>query len=102
LSEGDATPPVRVTLDELRRTFELVLAHVAEVHGEEIVLRNDYFWSIPAAERYDPYAKPTELTVGQLSESWEWLARLDDDSVLSYALVWLGEILIAIGQQEVT
>ncbi|WP_454198064.1 hypothetical protein [Nocardia sp. Marseille-Q1738] len=94
--------PLSVSLDELRRAFDVLLRHVEEATaGEAIAVDEDYFWSIPPDELYDVYNKPANLTIGQLSESWQHLKDLlaDQDGALGYHLVWLADVLRAIGQR---
>ena len=62
-------PVVRIPVDELRRVFELLVAHAAGKSATELPVDRDYFWSIPNPERYDVYNEPSELTIGQVSES---------------------------------
>ncbi|MCK2029465.1 hypothetical protein KZC54_06945 [Microbacterium sp. KSW4-6] len=64
----------------------------------------DYFWSIPADQLYDVTAAPSGLTIGQLSESFDNIRELDTspDRAISYGLVWLSDLLRAIGQSEVS
>lgn len=93
--------PLTVPFSELRNAFELVLAHVeAMATAQSITLDQDVFWSIPAEELYDVYNTPSDLTIGQLSESWQHLRDLlaDENRVLGYHLVWLADVLRAIGQ----
>ncbi|WP_067473675.1 hypothetical protein [Nocardia amamiensis] len=93
--------PLGVSLDELRRVFGVLLNHVEAVTADEaVVLGKDYFWSVPLAEQYDVYNEPADLTIGQLSESWQHLQDLlaDPDRALRYHLVWLADVLRAMGQ----
>ncbi len=93
--------PLCVSLAELRGSFDALLRHVeASVAGDEIALDRDYFWSIPADELYDVAEEPGNLTIGQLSESWQHLRDLlaDQDRAVGYHLVWLADVLRAIGQ----
>ncbi|WP_306356422.1 MULTISPECIES: hypothetical protein [unclassified Nocardia] len=90
-----------VPLAELRRAFELAIAHAeAAVGTQSVTLDQDYFWSIPPEQVYDVYNRPSDLTVGQLSESWQHLSDLlaHEDRALGYHLVWLADVLRAIGQ----
>lgn len=91
--------PVRV----LREAFELLLQHVEEVEGPQIQLDSDYFWSIPAERLYDVYHEPSALTVGQLTESLGHLERVINEpgTATSYGLVWLADLLRAVGQSVV-
>ncbi|MCP9621934.1 hypothetical protein FOH10_31265 [Nocardia otitidiscaviarum] len=91
-----------VSLTELRRSFNLLLDHVEATTGGDIVrLDEDYFWSIPQDELYVVDRVPPNLTMGQLSWSWQHLTDLlaDPDQAIGYHLVWLAEVLRAVGQK---
>jgi hypothetical protein len=96
--------PTRFTIQELREVFDVLVRHIEEQHGSTIELDVDYFWSIPPAELYDNYDKPSELTVGQLTESLANIRSVaaNPDNAISYALVWLGDILRATGHKLVS
>lgn len=52
---------------------------------------------------YDPYNKPEELTIGQVSESYQWLANIaasGDDDRLPYLLKWFAEVFDAIAHDK--
>ncbi|MFD4657140.1 hypothetical protein ACFWP2_16105 [Kitasatospora sp. NPDC058444] len=92
--------PLSVSLAELRRSFDVLLRHVeASAAGDAVLLDQDYFWSIPPNALYDVTREPDELTIGQLSESWQHLRDVlaDPDRTLGYHLVWLADVLRAIG-----
>lgn len=92
---------LKVPVSELRRLADVLLCHAETVAGDSIVLDADYFWSVPPGELYDVYSEPQELTIGQLSESWQHLRDLlmDQDGAVAYHLVWLADILRALGHQ---
>ena len=88
-----------IEIGELRRAIERVLDHVEQQHGSGVAIPADYFWSVPAPETYDVSSAP-ELTVGQLSESWDNVMKErngDNGDTISFALVWLGDVMKAIG-----
>ncbi|WP_229727925.1 hypothetical protein, partial [Curtobacterium luteum] len=67
-------------------------------NGESVVLREDYFYSLPAPGLYDVSSDPPEATIGQLTESWDNLTTAPAaDRTLNWELVWLGDVLRAIG-----
>ncbi|MFC8039445.1 hypothetical protein ACFUOZ_08835 [Paenarthrobacter sp. NPDC057355] len=96
--------PTSFTTRELREVFDVLMRHVEERHGSTIDVGVDYFWSIPPDAIYDVYDQPTELTIGQLTESLDNIRRVaaDPDRAISYALVWLGDVLRATGHKLVS
>ncbi len=94
---------LQVPVEALRRAADLLLTHVETSHGAVIPLDADYFWSIPPDQRGDVTAEPDEFTIGQLSESLEHLERIlgDPSQGVSYALVWLADVLRAVGEATV-
>ncbi len=98
---GDNSP--RIPLDQLRHAFELALRHIEASTGNVVTLEHDYYWSVPGDELYDVPNEPSALTIGQLSESWQHLESLlaDEDRVVGYHLVWLADVLRAIGHGTV-
>ncbi|WP_145909024.1 hypothetical protein [Kitasatospora viridis] len=91
-----------IPLADLRASFDLLLRRLetTTVDGE-VALDKDYFWSVPAAARYDVTAEPGELTIGQVSESWAHIKNLlaDQDRAVGHHLVWLADVLRAIGHE---
>lgn len=92
-----------VSIDLLRALCVNLLDHVQSVEGPEVRLDKDYYWSVPVEQLYDVYSPPTDLTIGQLSECLTNLERLRDDpsKTTSYALVWLADLIRAVGQAVV-
>ncbi|MEE1931287.1 hypothetical protein V1J52_24465 [Streptomyces sp. TRM 70351] len=92
--------PLQIPLDQLRHAFELALRHIEASVGSTVALERDYFWSVPGDELYDVPNEPRTITIGQLSESWQHLEDLlaDPDRAVSYHLVWLADVLRAIGR----
>ena len=96
------TERVVVEVEALRKIVSKLLDHLAEHQGGEVSLEHDMFWSIASPEIFNVYSRPEDLTIGQLSESWESLCRMaDDDRPLTYGLVWLADVLRAIGMEIV-
>ena len=80
-----------------------MLDHLEQQHGSTVAIPADYFWSVPAPEIYDVTASP-ELTIGQLSESWDNVTserESGDGDTISFALVRLGGVMKAIGRHTV-
>ncbi|MFJ7158641.1 hypothetical protein ACIQUQ_27380 [Streptomyces sp. NPDC101118] len=92
--------PLQIPLDRLRQAFDLALQHIEASAGSTVALQHDYFWSVPGDEAYDVLDEPGTITIGLLSESWQHLEDLlaDPDRVVGHHLVWLADVLRAIGQ----
>ncbi|MFE9566304.1 hypothetical protein ACFYM0_34950 [Streptomyces sp. NPDC006487] len=92
--------PLQIPLDQLRAAFELALQHIEASAGSAVALEHDYFWSVPGDELYDVPNEPKTITIGQLSESWKHLEDLlaDPNRAVGHHLVWLADVLRAIGQ----
>lgn len=91
-----------ISLDQIRHTLLAVLDHVKATYGDTIELESDYFWSIPDKARYDVYNKP-ELTVGQVSEVNEHLAKLAQpgQDVATFQLRWFAQLFDAIAHEKI-
>jgi hypothetical protein len=91
-----------VDLAELRAAVSILLDHLSDIEGTEVALEHDLFWSVATPAIFDVYERPEDLSIGQLSESWENLRRMaENDRPLAYGLVWLGDLLRAIGMEIV-
>jgi hypothetical protein len=92
---------IQIPVEKLREVFDTLLNHVAQDPGQYVTVRKDAFWSIPAPNVYDVYSEPQELTIGMISESWRNLEAMtgQDARVVGYGLVWLAEVLRAIGDE---
>ncbi|MBF6469884.1 hypothetical protein IU427_32695 [Nocardia beijingensis] len=80
--------------------LDVLLDHVEATTANDVVaVDKDYFWSVPTDELYDNYDQPTSLTRGQVSDSWQYLRDLlaDEEYALGYHLVWLADVLRALG-----
>ena len=87
--------------EQLKRACDVLIDHVVATGGS-IRLTEDYFWAVPTDQRFRVDQKPGELTIGQLTECWSNVeSMLADGSTIGYGLVWLGEVLKAIGESRV-
>lgn len=93
----------QIPAERIKNVLELLLRHVTERSGEVIAVQVEEFWSVPSDEVYDIYNTPQQLVIGTISESWHRLEEMlnDDSKVLGYGLVWLSQVLRAIGDDFV-
>lgn len=94
---------MNVSVAELRAITEKLLAHLEQKAGVQIEISMDHYWSVAKDQRYDSYQQPTELDVGQLSDDWAELQKINQgiSDPTSFALVWLSTILRAVGEEIV-
>jgi|GEM_PF-1298237 len=86
-----------IATSELRDVFDRLLAHLESQNGASVTLTEDYYYSIPFPRIYDVSKPAPEPTIGQLTESWDNIHDRDADSTITFELVWLGDLLKAIG-----
>jgi len=91
---------VQVTIATLRALAEKLLSHVESTGYSAVEIPEDYYWDVPADRRYNPYQKPEDLTLGQLSDQWSELEKIlaDKKAILNCDLVWLAAILRRVGE----
>lgn len=86
---------MKIDISTLRKAVDMILSEIEKEGTREINLSKDYYWSIPANERYDPYNSPKDLTLGQLSEDWKETLRIvhESQSPAAYQLEWISALL---------
>lgn len=92
---------MRIKVDDLRATAEILFSYLEATGQGEVTIPHDFYWNVPTEGRYDSYEEPTELDVGQLTEDWDRLQniRQGQSPPVAYALVWLAAVLRAVGEQ---
>lgn len=86
---------MKISRDELLEVMRILLEYIGGTQPAELDVEEDFYWHVPESERYDPYKRPSELTLGQLSDDWSELRKLlDRDRVPSgLDLVWFASLL---------
>jgi hypothetical protein len=87
---------------DLVKSLQWMLDNQVGGKKETFKILHDYYWWIVKEERYTPYNEPTNFTMGQLTMDWENLQETLEGKreATSLHLVWLGCILIAIGESN--
>jgi hypothetical protein len=88
-----------VDLKVTSEAFSLVMSALRGLVGDQVDLDADYYWAVDPAEALHPYEQPKSLGIGQLSDCMAELRSIADDpqKALTYHLVWLGDVLRALG-----
>lgn len=84
------TTDLEVPVATLRHAAEVLLQHLESVTGSTIRLDTDYFWAIPREQRNDPCSRPSELTIGQLTESLDNVERMVRTTTRHSRMGWCG------------
>jgi hypothetical protein len=94
---------MNITLAELRAVSDKLFTHLENRGYTSVDLTVDYYWDFAKQQRYDPYQEPTEFSLGQLSDDWTELQKIQsgEASTIAYALVWLASVLRAVGEEVV-
>lgn len=94
---------MQVKTSELRRACDLIFAHLDQSGHAEVDISKDFYWNVPEDAKYDRYETPSDLDVGQLTEDWDRIQGILGGATppIGYALVWLGSILRAVGEEVV-
>ena len=97
---------MKIQLSELRQATNVLFDHLERTGRTEIELTEDFYWSIPEKHLYSVYPPPpeSELTMGQLSDDWNEVAKIavGQRPPIAYALVWLSSLLRFIGTKLVS
>lgn len=93
-----------VRLDEIQNILTLLISNLREQKGNEIELKNDFYWDIASNKLYNPYEEPNELSLGQLSDDLKEIYRLSksNEKAISYDLKRIAEILRALSNENPT
>ena len=91
-----------VNINEIEKITLLLLSKLRESKGNEIELKNDYYWDIDESELYNPYENPKDIGLGQLSFDLDDILRLSksDDDAIPYDIKRLASILIALSVEH--
>ena len=91
---------IRINLADLRAISEKIFLYLEDQGIESFDIPVDYYWNIPKEQIYDPYEKPLELDLGQLTDDWRELQKILDpgNQPIAYCLVWLAAILRVVGE----
>ena len=98
---NDARGDDEIDIESLQRILTVLLDDVRTRHPSVLKLAHDFYWDIPARHRYDSYETPNQFSMGQLTDDLKSLQAIDHGTSdpIPYALVWLGNVLRAFGEQ---
>src|SRR5690242_18925372 len=91
---------IAINITRLPRITLHLYDHLVQRGVNSLDPRQDYYWSIPLEDRLDVTKKPTQQTLGQLSDDLAELARIGDGDIepVGYASVSLSSVLRELGE----
>jgi hypothetical protein len=89
-----------ISTSELRKAANLLINHLEDMGIYNVKINEDFYWEVPKESRYDQYNQPVQLSIGQLSDDLNEINRLvsGNSPIVSYALVWLANVLRRVGE----
>jgi hypothetical protein len=87
-----------------KKAIELIFAQLEAAGISVIDIEDEYYWEVSKRERYQPYHKPTEFELGQISDDLQELSKIVNGSSEpnAFALVWAASVLRRIGETIVS
>lgn len=88
-----------IELRVLKNAFNDMIESLALVEEGRVRLNADYYWALDPADVLDPPRSPQDPGLGRLSDCMNEIRAVVDapERATTYHLVWLGDILRAIG-----
>ncbi|QQR72143.1 MAG: hypothetical protein IPJ17_11455 [Holophagales bacterium] len=85
---------------DLRELAEMLLNHLEETGQASVRVDWDYYWFVPREVAFDPYSKPCELSLGQISDDWSTMTKVLSGELppVGLTLVEFGMLLRAVGE----
>jgi hypothetical protein len=94
-------PNSEINLETLKLAINSVLDHIIEDLGLKTVpLDKNHYWDCPEPEIYDSSTRPSELTVGSLTDDLDFIKSIrgGQSADASYNLVHIAPLLRYIGE----
>ena len=91
-------------LRDLKRVIDAIFDHMLdELKIERVAIDTgvDLYWEVPSAALYDVKANLPELSIGRLSDDWEFLRRIltNSDEALAIMLTHAAPLLRHVGEK---
>lgn len=92
---------MQIDIKTLEKATLDIFNHLRDLEITSFELENDYYWHIVSEERYNPYDKPKDFTLGQLSDDWDEIEKIatGKQEPIGFALVWLAALYLYVGER---
>ena len=92
---------MKLKLEDIEQMISTVLLKYRELHGNEIEIENDYYWSFDENELYVFDEEPRDFSLGQLTDDWETLQNsFKSGDLVPYDLQRISNILVALSIEK--
>jgi len=96
---------MKIKIKELEEVIHNLFAELHDLNVEEIEIeKEDFYWSIPKKDLYNPYIQPNNLTLGQLSDDIEHIHKIATQQlpIVNYDFIKLSSIFQLIGYKNIS
>ena len=92
---------MRIQISKLRAATQRLFDHLDELECESVELSKDFYWDVPAPDRYNPYSERPELVLGQLYDDLNEMEKIlnNQSEPIAFAFVWLSALLRFLGEE---
>lgn len=92
-----------ISVLNIRKLINILSDKLEKLEDENVtILEDDLYWNIPDEELYNPYHEPANLTIGSITEDWEFLQKIlnGEREMMDYDLYKLSSILRFLGKKN--
>lgn len=92
---------MKIDLDKLEQAISILLSQFKKNTGNEIEIKNDFYWDMSTEDIYNPYIEPKNVSLGQLTDDWQTLEKsVNSNSLIPYDLQRISNILKVISVEN--
>lgn len=87
----------------IRKIINILSDELEKLEDKDIgILEDDLYWNILEDELYNPYHEPSHLTMGSITEDWEFLQKIlnGEREMIDYDLYKVASILRFLGKNN--
>ncbi len=92
---------MNVSIEELRAISTKLIDHLESLGITTVEIEDDYYWTFPKDQLYDPTLTTPDPSLGQLTDDWNELQLINrgERPPVAIALSWLAAIMRAVGER---
>ncbi|WP_160136116.1 hypothetical protein [Chryseobacterium sp. c4a] len=93
-----------ISVLNIRKLINILSDKLEKLEDKNVaILEDDLYWNILDEELYNPYHEPANLTMGSLTEDWEFLQKIinGEREMMDYDLYKLSSVLRFLGKRNI-